>query len=276
LEQKHKDKFKEEYDIPTSIIDIMYRQALIWCGAPYCPMLPFWGMFFSGLLFFIKKNEVLKFARRPTTPMGVARQNRFFRSSMITTMIISIIPFTFFLRRAPQCGPHYTGHKDTAVVDTFLTDLQRLPEGAIVIVNYFTSVVLLWTLLTVGAILVLTLKRRESFLHEEIKTTQLRLKLESAERKKIIEVYDVRIGYNEARGQELFKQWAEDLGVVGERYGPRLTTLGYGDLVKLCKLTDDQLKGLFEKIECTQAHVVIMMEQLAEKRQELVYLTVQT
>lgn len=56
---KHSDPLKLQFDIPRNIVDVMYRQVLVWAGTPFTPVLPFVSLLASFVLFYIKKFEVL-------------------------------------------------------------------------------------------------------------------------------------------------------------------------------------------------------------------------
>ena len=249
VEMRHHNRFKKEFDIPLAIADLLYTQALILCGCFYAPILPVMSPLIFLALFHIKRIDIMHFTTNPRVALSTNRQGRFFRSAFTAILILAIVPFQLFLRRRPTCGPHAGIVGDPIILETTLAEISELPNWFTVVLDYLTSVVLLWMLLLLGWIYILTYRRREGLVAKEIENTKLRLRLEATERRKIIEVYGVQVGRHEARGKELFVDWAETLpNFVAERYVTRLQSVGYGDLIKLCTLTDSQLDGILQRI----------------------------
>ena len=52
-------------------------------------------------------------------------------------------------------------------------------------------------------------------------------------------------------------------------YGEKLIQAGFGDLLKLCRLNDDQLAGLLTRLHAHPGHAKILVGQLTRKRIEL-------
>lgn len=96
----------QEFWTVNELIDLMFFQALIWAGAPFSPALPFLAFVFTVLLIYAKQYQVIHFTRPPLKPAGVASQNRFFQSVMAISLMIGVVPFSVFVRRTCQCGPH--------------------------------------------------------------------------------------------------------------------------------------------------------------------------
>jgi len=237
-----KDRFKTEFAIPKEIIEMMYRQALIWSGAPFSPVLPILGIFTTAILISVKAAQVRYLTRPPVRPMGVAKQNRYFRTVMVVTLTICIIPYSFFLRRIPTCGPHMG---DTPI-NIFFVWIETLPAWFAFIFAYVRNVVLLWLLLTLLIIYGVYLSKKKNLLIGELAMLRLRLKMEVKEKRVIIRENGIRLDNDQERGKFMFREWMQggDLTKFAERYSRKLQDSYFDDLLELVKLQDHEIETL--------------------------------
>jgi len=129
---------------------------------------------------------------------------------------------------------------------------------------------LLWILLVCILIWALALHRRAKHITNEIKATAMRLKMETYERKKIIKEYNVSLGYDEVRGRDMFAAFIAELGPAGPKYVTPLKEYGFGDLVRLCKLSREQLTGLLVRGGAPNEEIELILAKVDEKRHELI------
>jgi len=262
-----KQKAGTHFSISNNINDAVYRQTLVMCGVIYCPVLPIVHVVFMFIFFYVKELEVMKFAKRPKNPMGVARQKRFFRLAVGLGLGVVLLPITSFLNSTPECGPHPL---PITVAADFSDEFDRLPESVLLAYDYISNSVLLWMAVITLIIWILGIKRRQARITKEIKSTRHRLKMEAYEREKIIKAYNVQLGYGEVRGVEMFEEWVAELGEIGEKYGPKIVADGYGNLTRLCKLRNDQVEGMLFRHGATPEAVATILEGLEDARLTLI------
>lgn len=54
------DSWKTQFDIPGALVDVMYRQSIVWSGMYFCPMIPVMGVIASIWTFFVRKRFLFK------------------------------------------------------------------------------------------------------------------------------------------------------------------------------------------------------------------------
>eukprot|EP00455_Lapot_gusevi_P037579 TRINITY_DN4213_c0_g1_i3.p1 TRINITY_DN4213_c0_g1~~TRINITY_DN4213_c0_g1_i3.p1 ORF type:complete len:274 (-),score=75.97 TRINITY_DN4213_c0_g1_i3:87-878(-) len=257
-----------EFNIAESLIDLMYRQSLVWSGSSFCPMLPIASLIGGFLQIYFKQFEIMKFTRTPDRPMGVAKQNQFFRGALVLALMGSLVPYTFFLRRTASCGPH-SGER---IADNFMSYIDQLPSWFATILAYFSNVILLWIIIFVVFLGFYFVRRSNKELEEEKKLLEHRLKMERTEKICIIRSHRIKFDVAEQAGREMFKSFMnEEMGELGQLYSSRLIELGYGDLTRLLRMSDDDLYDiLVHQAKAPESHARIMVNRLNFKRIELV------
>merc|ERR1712154_181937 len=61
---------------------------------------------------------------RPTKALGVTKQLKFFYGMLLLAIIVSFVPFNYFLNRTPICGPH---KEENVLTETETTLDQDMP-----------------------------------------------------------------------------------------------------------------------------------------------------
>jgi len=260
-----KDRYKPEFAIPKEIIDMIYRQSLIWSGTPFCPVLPILGIFTTAILITVKTVQVRYLTRPPIRPMGVARQNRYFRIIMVVSLTICIIPYSFFLRRVPSCGPH----EGNSPINVFFNWVETLPGWFAFFFAYVRNVVLLWLLLTLLVIYGVYLSKKKNMLISELAMLRLRLKMEVKEKRVIIRENGIRLDNDQERGKFMFREWMQggDLSKFAERYSRKLQDSYFDDLLELVKLQDHEIEILMEswkneEFTVPQEHITFLKKKI--------------
>eukprot|EP00808_Paulinella_micropora_P006795 g21707.t1 len=236
------DKYKREYNIPKELIDIMYRQALFWAGAPFCPLLPLLAVPHNFLLITAKTRQVRWYSRPPIKPMGVDKQIRYFRGTMIVTLAICIIPYTLFLKREVQCGPHL----GSTPIDVFFVWLESGPAWFAFLLSYTRNVLLLWSLVVLMALYCLYLSRRHRGHQAELAWLQRRVRMEVKDKTQIIRSNGILLDQDAERGKFMFRAFMAraDMIKFAQRYGERLHSSYFDDLLELVKLSPEEVAAL--------------------------------
>ncbi len=263
--QEEEDKLKSEFNISENLIDLMYRQALVWSGTPFCPALPLLIVVCMCMLIWVKRWQVMRFTVRPKKPMGVAKQNRFFRGTLIITLIISFIPYTFFLRRIMECGPH----KDQRIVDNMLEQSRSLPSWAAISIDYLSNALLLWVLLVLAFTAILFLNKQYALLKQERDNLKHLLSIEATEKRVIIRRHNIKFDVAELTGKEQFRTWVtSDIGFLGEIYGPKIIEWGKGDMNVLMGMHPDDVESMMVAFDAPEGHIALFQRKLEQRRLE--------
>ncbi|EPZ36648.1 hypothetical protein ROZALSC1DRAFT_26652 [Rozella allomycis CSF55] len=96
-----------EFDIAANILELVYRQAIVWFGTPFCPILPFLSMVANLILFHVKKLSLVRFTAPPKRIYSSYKQSIYFMLFMLTTLIFMMLLLGFVLTTViTSCGPH--------------------------------------------------------------------------------------------------------------------------------------------------------------------------
>merc|ERR1712154_649452 len=159
-------------------------------GMYFSPMIPIMGVIASCCTFFVKKRYLFNYCGRPRKALGVTKQLKFFYGMMLLAIIVSFVPFNYFLNRTPICGPH---KEENVLNETETTLDQDMPSFLRTFFSYaFNGLLLLplfiLTLVYLGYI------RGVRNVHE-ISSKQLKQRLlkEKDEKKQILKDYNIRL-----------------------------------------------------------------------------------
>jgi len=163
---------------------------------------------------------------------------------MVVALTICIIPYSFFLRRQPTCGPH----QGSTPINVFFDWVETLPSWFAFIFAYVRNVVLLWLLLTLLIIYGVYLSKKKALLKSELAMLRLRLKMEVKEKRVIIRENGIRLDNDQERGKFMFREWMQggDLSKFAARYSRKLQDSYFDDLLELVKLQDQEIDVLME------------------------------
>jgi hypothetical protein len=243
-----RDQFKGEFNVSFALLDLIYRQALIWSGLCFCPMLPVVGALFSFLQVFFKNLEVRHLTRLPDKPFGIAKQASFFRAMVLVTLGISFLPYTYFLTggalKHSNCGPY----RGTSAYQRIVDVMKTLPTWCVSAFGYMSNVLLLWLIIVLLALAWFISMRRLRISQEEFHHCEARLKMERQEKTAIIRTHGIVFDEAEKAGREMFNTFMlDEMGAMGEKYGALLLSQGYGDINILLKLSEADLTELLTK-----------------------------
>ncbi|KXS12750.1 hypothetical protein M427DRAFT_391600 [Gonapodya prolifera JEL478] len=106
-----------EFDLPTNILELVYRQALIWVGTTYCPIIAILSVISSSLIFYIKYIAIMVWGDPPKELYSSSGQTNGFLIFMCLTLFLSASPVWYAITMLPpSCGPH--------LVNAFVTPFQ--------------------------------------------------------------------------------------------------------------------------------------------------------
>eukprot|EP01047_Picozoa_sp_COSAG01_P013477 COSAG01_NODE_635_length_14662_cov_12.488773_4_plen_1348_part_00 len=93
------------------IIKILFRQAFVWIGAPFCPWLPLVAALMQLSIFVAMKFAMLGGAfRAPAEPWSAGQTEHVFFQYALVTLLFCVLVITVWLNNTPLCGPHQ-GHQ---------------------------------------------------------------------------------------------------------------------------------------------------------------------
>ncbi|TPX31906.1 hypothetical protein SmJEL517_g04855 [Synchytrium microbalum] len=95
-----------EFDLPSNTLELVYRQALIWVGSIYSPVVPLLGVVTCLILFYAKYYTLLYFGEPPKMIHNSSKQSFWFLAFMGCTLVLSGFPIWWAMLRIPSsCGP---------------------------------------------------------------------------------------------------------------------------------------------------------------------------
>ena len=133
-----------EYKVAMSLIDIIYRQALVWIGMIWVPVLPGFGFVVTFILFYIHKWVLFAVCRAPARPWDASKSRSFFYGFLLFTLVLCLAPVAYFFARARNsgdCGPHALYGQ---AINVFSVYVNMAPYVVTVILYWaFNSIVLI-------------------------------------------------------------------------------------------------------------------------------------
>ena len=88
-------------------MELVYRQALLWTGVIYAPMIGWIGIVSNCILYFVKYISLRYFYRPPLKPYSAATIHTFFLQLLLASLLFPIGCFCIFVmaEASPKCGP---------------------------------------------------------------------------------------------------------------------------------------------------------------------------
>ncbi|KAI9216996.1 hypothetical protein BC828DRAFT_408908 [Blastocladiella britannica] len=192
-----------EFDITSNILELVYRQAVIWIGSTYAPFLPVASLFTTTIIFYVKRFTVLRWAQPPKRIFNSYTQVIWFLVFMLMTLILMAVPALFAiaaLQPSQTCGPYRVvpgysfrfgvGEGAFTVINKSINAMQDI--GGKGVLNLFGSIVVIGPVLAamglwVYFLLAVSKKRRSRLLELEKE-----VKEEREDKKKLIRMYGVQ------------------------------------------------------------------------------------
>lgn len=190
---------RNEFDPLENMLDLVYRQAFIWSGMIYSPMIPVVGFICSLFLFMFKHMEVTLCSRRSwMSQLPATTQEVYLLFALLASAILAFFPLSFFISSSTVCGPFWWSHVEgMSIWEAWFQITQGLPGWIRVIFDYLTNTMILWMLIIMGLIYILTMSRQVAMMLERHDFLRVQIRLESRERmRKQREVEYLNIGRN--------------------------------------------------------------------------------
>jgi hypothetical protein len=258
----HTESIKDEFNILDNIVDILYRQILVWSGMTVAPSLPLLAFMLGLPLFYLKFSQVKFCSAKKHTVIPVSKQHRFFRFSLIICLMLSIVPYTVFLSvdvegdDAISCGPYanyvfndtdifadYSSTTATSaepytrtISDIILQELENDTSAVfLMIVDYMRNAMVLWMILILAGIALVANLRLSSAMRDEIKALSNKLKEEAESRNDLQGVISID------------KFWEGMRQSTVDQYQAAFNALCGSNLQTLCKTHDSELQDLIDE-----------------------------
>lgn len=139
---------RNEVDLPSTLMSLIYFQGCIWFGNLFCPLLSVLGVL-ANLIYFQIGSKLIKKCCQPPTKRYNSQNSMFFNSFLAFTIFIMAVTTCYIIvSRDVPCGP-YSSPKFTVMWDTWTVLEKDLPEGTVS--DYFTKI---FSLITSAAVAV--------------------------------------------------------------------------------------------------------------------------
>merc|ERR1719469_1046713 len=94
-------------DLPKEVMELVYRQALIWVAALYVPLIYPIGVIAHVSVFFVKYISFRGFYKAPLKPFSRSKVTRLFLYFAFASLLAVVLPFSSAMLQAanPYCGP---------------------------------------------------------------------------------------------------------------------------------------------------------------------------
>ncbi|KAL4222610.1 hypothetical protein ACF0H5_018651 [Mactra antiquata] len=126
-------KSKEEFNMSSAVLVLVYRQALVWAGTLACPILPVIGLLSNLIFFAVNYTIVSKTCKPPMKRWNQSRNTRFFTVFLLGSLLMLIIPASVVIgssnlvslgltdKEGVYCGP-FRSEKPTKAYTKFGLD----------------------------------------------------------------------------------------------------------------------------------------------------------
>ncbi len=101
--------YKQRHELPLtdSLLQLVYRQTLIWAGLFFCPILPVMGSISNALFFWVNIFLAQKFQRPPRKRWNQNKHSTFFISFLWLSILLVTAPvYIAIYSYKPNCGPY--------------------------------------------------------------------------------------------------------------------------------------------------------------------------
>ncbi|XP_076312107.1 transmembrane channel-like protein 7 isoform X2 [Tachypleus tridentatus] len=99
---------RQEFDVTSNVLDLVYSQTLCWLGTFYSPLLPAITVIKHFILFYIKQFTVMVNCIPSQIPYRASRSNTFFMIVLMLSFVLCIIPLGYSIAEVSPsfgCGP---------------------------------------------------------------------------------------------------------------------------------------------------------------------------
>lgn len=194
---------KSEFRVAGAVIDLMYKQCLIWCVMCTSPMISLLGSLSMLVVFWVFRAALMRFYRPSERAFAAGNSERTFFLVLLSTFCVAffINLFCFFgFPSNPHCGPFNApvselppGSPKVALFDIYLADMFRRNWYYNFIIRVlFSSYFLIFLLIVV--ILVIYFKDAKIAMQARLLANATQLASEErGEKEALIRQYDINI-----------------------------------------------------------------------------------
>eukprot|EP00052_Salpingoeca_macrocollata_P022556 m.196282 g.196282 ORF g.196282 m.196282 type:complete len:880 (-) comp21833_c0_seq9:147-2786(-) len=99
-------KSRKQFNVAENLLDMVYRQVLVWLGMLFCPLLPVIAVGTSIVAFHVRKLAVMSTCDPPERDLQGASVS-YFRKLILVVYFLCLVPISWFvvLRDTGACGP---------------------------------------------------------------------------------------------------------------------------------------------------------------------------
>ncbi|XP_060058819.1 transmembrane channel-like protein 8 isoform X1 [Erinaceus europaeus] len=122
---------REEFLVPTNVLDIVAGQTVTWMGLFYCPLLPLFNSVFIFLTFYLKKYTLLRNSRASARRFRASSSTFFFQLVLLLGLLLAAVPLGYVVSRIHSswnCGL-FTNYSAPWEVVPELVALRLPPTG---------------------------------------------------------------------------------------------------------------------------------------------------
>lgn len=185
---------RAEFDVAAQIIDLMYKQCLIWCGTVYCPLLPALGTLNMLASFKITRYNVVNFGKNSEKNVGAGNSDRFNLDLLLATVAITFIPCTNFLLSSHQrCGPFTRFEGDRYMVFDFYLEAGFAPSSIKSTLLYLVEPLILLAIFVVLMLVLYFTDKVEDKAQRHLEAAMSLLSQENKEKKHLIALHNINL-----------------------------------------------------------------------------------
>lgn len=238
------DLLKGEFRIPENIIELMYKQAIVWAALPFCPVIPILAVISANIQFLVKRTQILYLCRIPLKPMGIASQTNMFRTLMLITLALMCIPFSYWMNTSVRCGPHFhcPECRNTPVA-AVLDWVQGLPRGFGMVIGILQNTGLLWVVLLLTVIYATLISKKLRGQLKEARQLRDWLRIEKREMDEFRKTHRVKPTFSDDHGEAKLRSFIRSIAMPERaQLTSLLSAYSFRSMRELAMLTKEELQ----------------------------------
>ncbi|XP_065053449.1 transmembrane channel-like protein 5 isoform X2 [Rhopilema esculentum] len=179
-------KRKKEPDVSKVVLQIVYRQALIWAGTFFCPVLPLLGILAQCLVFIVNYVIILVTCKAPSKRFKQTEGILFFKGCLIFSLLCLLVPIsTVFASKYVMISTLTTSYSNGTIakmpcgpfgdkppLQVLEEGKSSLPNWLSILANWITSTAVFPAILIMSIIIYI---QRLQFLNERKQFRQLQI-----------------------------------------------------------------------------------------------------
>ncbi|KAL5018437.1 hypothetical protein ScPMuIL_004159 [Solemya velum] len=171
-----------EFDVPISVLDLVYLQTLCWLGFFYSPLIPTMVVIAVFVMFYIKQLSALYCTVPAQKPYRASKSNSFFMFVLMIAFFMCCVPVGYSIYKvppSPSCGP-FRIYND--MIDIIFITYAWWPTTLYSIVDTLTSTAVIGALLILLILIIYYCSARSSVYKEMVKVLQEQLVLDGKDK----------------------------------------------------------------------------------------------